>query len=304
MIQGYHLLMIDDYTLLLKPILALAQQAGAAVLKIYEQEVKATVTLKADRTPVTAADLMSHEILVQGLQKLTPGIPILSEESAALSFAERQRWRQYWLIDPVDGTTEFIEETGEFVINIALIEDHTPVLGMIYAPVSKVAYEATRGCGAFKHSANGTYEFIKTRIRFDKTRGGAEADVFPRTACEHGKVLQRQDPEQQNLIVTLSRRYGKGTREFLQHFGNYELLLRGSALKFGLLAEGAADVYPRLGPTSEWDTAAGQCILEEAGGQVVDFEGKPLRYNTKDSLENPPFVAMGDGKSEWGKLFK
>ena len=270
-IQGYDSFMIDDYTHLLKPVLALAQKAGEAVLQIYNQEVKTAVTLKADRTPVTAADLASHDILVAGLQKLTPGIPVLSEESAAIPFAERQHWQQYWLIDPVDGTMEFIEGTDEFVINIALIEKHTAVLGMIYAPVTKIAYEATRGCGAFKHTAEGTYEFIKTREMTN------------------------------SIIIALSRRHGNGTRKFLERFGNYELLLRGSALKFGLLAEGLADIYPRLGPTSEWDTAAGQCILEEAGGQVVDFSGVPLQYNTKDSLENPPFIAVGDGKLEWQK---
>jgi 3'(2'), 5'-bisphosphate nucleotidase len=265
--------MLDDYTHLLKPVLALAQQAGAAVLQIYHQEVKIEVTLKADHTPVTAADLKSHEILVAGLQKLTPGIPVLSEESAMVPFAQRQTWQQYWLIDPVDGTAEFIEGTDEFVINIALIENHTAVLGMIYAPVTKIAYEATRGCGAFKHTAEGTYEFIKTRAISDP------------------------------MIIALSRRHGNGTRKFLERFGHYELLLRGSALKFGLIAEGSADIYPRSGPTSEWDTAAGQCILEEAGGQVVDFAGVPLRYNTKDSLENPQFVALGDAQVEWQKFF-
>ena len=257
---------LDDYTHLLKPVLALAQHAGAAVMQIYNQEIKTEVTLKADRTPLTAADLCSHEILTAGLQQLTPGIPVLSEESVALPFAERKKWQQYWLIDPIDGTTEFIEHTGEFVINIALIEGHVPVFGMIYVPVSKIAYEATRGCGAFKHTAEGAYEFIRGRAM----------------------------PEQDKVIVTVSRRHGNGTRRFLERFNNHELLLRGSALKFGLLAEGSADIYPRLGPTSEWDTAAGQCILEEAGGKVVDFSGAPLRYNTKDSLENPAFIAVGD----------
>ena len=267
--------MINDYTQLLKPVLALAEQAGEAVMKIYTQAVKTDVCLKADHTPVTAADLISHEILTKGLQLLTPGIPVISEESAAQPFTERQTWRQYWLIDPVDGTTEFIEGTDEFVINIALIEDHIPVLGMIYAPVSKIAYEATRGCGAFKHSPEGTYEFLNSR-------------ALP----------------QNSVTLVLSRRHGKRTSEFLERFEPYELLQRGSALKFGLLAEGRADIYPRLGPTSEWDTAAGQCIVEEAGGQVVDFSGQPLRYNTKDSLENPPFIALGDAQVEWEKYFK
>jgi 3'(2'), 5'-bisphosphate nucleotidase len=282
-IQGYHLLMLDDYTQLLKPVLALAQQAGAAVMQIYNQDAKTEVTLKADHTPLTTADVRSHEILTAGLQQLTPGIPVLSEESVPVPFAERKKWQQYWLIDPVDGTTEFIERTGEFVINIALIEGHVPVLGMIYVPISNIAYEATRGCGAFKHTAEGTYEFISSRPSphpnpppCSSTREGTGGD---------GRV---------GVTVTVSRRYGQGTRKLLEQFANYELLLRGSALKFGLLAEGSADVYPRLGPTSEWDTAAGQCILEEAGGKVVDFFGAPLRYNTKDSLENPAFIAMGD----------
>lgn len=261
--------MINDYSKLLRPVYDLAVQAGAEILDLYEKN-NTEVDIKADNTPVTEADLAANKIIVDGLKKLTPDIPILSEEFTATPFEQRQQWQQYWLIDPLDGTKEYIERTGEFTVNIALIDNHEPVLGVVLAPHLGIGYEACRGCGAFKRTADDTYDFIQTRSRPENV-----------------------------VVVTISRRHGKRSGELLQRFGDYELLHRGSALKICLLAEGVADVYPRLGPTSEWDTAAGQCVLEEAGGRLMDFDGNELRYNTKAELLNPEFLAVGDYRFDW-----
>lgn len=261
--------MINDYSSLLRPVYQLAEKAGEAVMALYNAN-DTSVNIKADNSPVTEADLKANQIIVEGLKQLTPDIPILSEEFAEVPFATRSTWQQYWLIDPVDGTKEYIERTGEFTVNIALIDKHESVLGVVYVPASGVGYEACRGCGAFKRTADGTYDFINTRQR----------------------------PED-NLVITISRRHGKKSTELLQRFGNYELLHTGSALKICLVAEGTADIYPRLGPTSEWDTAAGQCVLEEAGGRLMDLQGNEFRYNTKDSVLNPEFFAVGDYHHDW-----
>jgi 3'(2'), 5'-bisphosphate nucleotidase len=261
--------LIEDYSQLLRPVYELAEQAGQAIVKLYNKD-NANVNLKADNTPVTEADLVANRIIVEGLKKLTPNTPILSEEFAEVAFSERESWQQYWLIDPLDGTKEYIERTDEFTVNIALIDQHEPVLGVVLAPVKGIGYEACRGCGAFKRGTQGMYHFIQTRTR----------------------------PEEL-LTITISRRHGKRATELLQRFGDYEVLHRGSALKICLVAEGVADIYPRLGPTSEWDTAAGQCILEEAGGRLMDFQGQEIRYNTKASTLNPEFMAVGDYSYDW-----
>lgn len=261
--------MIEDYSLLLRPVYDLAVEAGEAILTLYRAN-DTEVNIKADNSPVTEADLKANQVIVEGLKRLTPDIPILSEEFTAIPFSERQQWQQYWLIDPLDGTKEYIERTDEFTVNIALIDNHEPVLGVVYVPAKAIGYEACRGCGAFKRTANGTYDFIHTRHRPDD-----------------------------HLIITVSRRHGTNAKNLFQRFGNYELIHTGSAVKIGLVAEGAADIYPRLGPTSEWDTAAGQCVLEEAGGRLMDFNGNELRYNTKESTLNPEFIAVGDYQHDW-----
>ena len=265
--------MIEDYSSLLRPVYQLAEQAGEAILALYRTH-DTTVNIKADNSPVTAADLKANQIIVDGLKNLTPNIPILSEEFAKVPFATRSQWQQYWLIDPLDGTKEYIDRTGEFTVNIALIDKHESVLGVVYVPETGVGYEACRGCGAFKRMADGTFDFINTRQRLD----------------EH-------------LVITISRRHGRNAIELLQRFGNYELLHTGSALKICLVADATADIYPRFGPTSEWDTAAGQCVLEEAGGRLMDFQGNELRYNTKDSILNPEFIAVGDYHHDWLQYF-
>lgn len=254
---------------MLNPLTTLAQQAGAVIVQIYQHN-KTNVTLKADATPVTQADIMANDIIVRGLRQLTPQVPILSEESAVVSFAERQQWQQYWLIDPLDGTKEFIARNDEFTVNIALIKAQQAVVGVVYAPALGVGYQAAQGHGAFKYTTAGTCKFIRTR------------------KCPDGEIM-----------IAVSRHHGRRSQEYLQRFGEYKLHYCGSALKICLVAEGRVDIYPRLGKTSEWDTAAGHCILQQAGGRILDLNGMELRYNGKSSLLNPEFIAVGDIEHEW-----
>ena len=263
---------MDGYLHLLNPVFEIAKLAGNAVMRIYKNEDDLHITLKSDNTPVTLADFTAHDIIVEHLKKLTPHIPVLSEESADIPFEERQTWTRYWLVDPVDGTKEFIDHTDEFSINIALIDHHEAVLGVIYAPALGVGYKASRGFGAFKCTQEETHEYL-----------------------QQSHSLEKNHP----VRVTVSRRHGRHTKTSLELLGKHVIVPCGSALKFGLVAEGIADIYLRLGNTSEWDTAAGQCILEEAGGRVFDLNGDNLRYNTKDSLVNSEFLAVNDLKKDW-----
>ena len=254
---------------LLRPVTALATEAGARILDIYGTAFQ--VDEKEDNSPLTAADLASHRAIVAGLQQLTPEIPVLSEESSGISFAERRRWDRFWLVDPLDGTKEFIKRNGEFTVNIALIEGHEPVLGVVQIPVKGLCYFATRGQGAFRQEAGQTLD----RIKVSPLGTGPVRVVGSRS---HG---------------------GKSLEEFVARLGEHTLVSIGSALKFCLVAEGKADIYPRLGLTSEWDTAAAQCIVEEAGGQVIAISGERLAYNTKESLLNPYFLVFGDAGRDW-----
>lgn len=256
---------------LLQDIVALSKQAGEQVLEIYAQQDTQIIIKKSDQSPLTIADLMSHQIISTKLQQLTPDVPILSEESANIAFTERQCWTQYWLIDPLDGTKEFIAKNDEFTINIALIEKHQPVLGVVYAPALQTCYFATFEQGAFKQVKNEAPQLLHTK------------------PYQSGKIK-----------VTASRRHGSEALEnFLQKLPEYLIIQRGSALKCCLVAEGQADIYPRLAPTSEWDIAAAQCIVEAAGGAVIDRQGNQLRYNTKAALENPSFLVVGDKQYNW-----
>jgi 3'(2'), 5'-bisphosphate nucleotidase len=241
---------------------SLAQGAAAAILAVYDGAFD--VTQKNDRSPLTAADLAAHRILVDGLKALTPGIPVLSEECADLDPSVRRGWSRYWCVDPLDGTREFVKRNGEFCICIALIEDGVPTIGVVHAPVSGRCHCAARGLGAFVVEADGATRAIRAttpgatwRVAGSRSHGDARIEA----------VLAKLDPNEHRPM--------------------------GSALKFGLIAEGAADLYLRFGPTSEWDTAAGQCLVEEAGGRVLDLHGQPLRYNRRDSVLNPDFVATG-----------
>ncbi|MBS0194668.1 MAG: 3'(2'),5'-bisphosphate nucleotidase CysQ [Proteobacteria bacterium] len=243
--------------------IALARRAGAAIMEIYAQDFD--VQAKDDHSPLTAADLASHRIICDGLAALTPQVPILSEESKATEWAIRRDWQRYWLVDPLDGTREFVKKNGEFTVNIALIEHGEPVLGVVYAPAMDYLVHGERGIGAF-------------------VRDG-ERDV----------ELATQRPAPRPLRVAASRSHlDARTAAALEKMGPVERVGMGSSLKFCRIAEGRMDVYPRFGPTSEWDTAAAQCVLEAAGGAVLTLDGQSLRYNTKDSLLNPDFIALGD----------
>lgn len=255
----------------LDPVRALAAEASERILEIYATAFD--VTAKEDHSPLTVADLASHQTLVMGLRKLTPTIPVLSEESAALPFTERTSWRRYWLVDPLDGTKEFVKRTGEFTVNIALIDDHEPVLGVVRVPVTGLCYFAARGYGAFREEPG--------------------QPPLPITV----KPLSTDEPVR---VVGSKSHGGPGLQKFVAAMGSHQLVTIGSSLKLCQVAEGAADVYPRMGPTSEWDTAAAQAIVEIAGGWVVSAEtGRPLRYNTRDSLLNPYFIVYGDASRDW-----
>ena len=259
---------------LLHKLVAISKRAGKAILDVYSQEFD--VVEKEDTSPLTKADLASHYIIRDALKALSPNTPLLSEESASLDFETRSAWREYWLVDPLDGTKEFIKRNGEFTVNIALIRDHQPVLGIVYVPVSGLTYWGLEGKGAGLIDPDGETSTLSIRL-----------------PCA--------DP----VIVVGSRSHANPALEkHLCALGNYEMISMGSSLKFCLVAEGKADFYPRLGPTSEWDTAAAHAIVNAAGGQVVTLDGKPLRYNTKDSLLNPEFLVIADPKREWLGLFK
>ncbi len=263
--------MRDQWVNWLEPVRALAAEASVRILDIYATAFD--VAAKADDSPLTAADLASHHAIVAGLQRLTPDIPILSEESAAIPFAERSQWRRYWLIDPLDGTKEFVQRNGQFTVNIALIEAHEPVLGVVRIPVTGRCYFAARSYGAFREESGQPPEPIQ---------------------------VKPLSPGQPVRVVGSRSHGGPGLQRFVAALGPHELITIGSSLKLCQVAEGSADVYPRLGPTSEWDTAAAQAIVEVAGGRVVSVEtGRPLRYNTRDSLLNPYFIVYGDAGRDW-----
>jgi len=254
-------------------IIGLAKQAGAAIMDVYEGDDRRDfgATTKIDNSPLTQADLRSHEIIVAGLTALTPQWPVLSEESADIPFSERSQWQTYWLVDPLDGTKEFVSRNGEFTVNIALIHDHAPVFGVVYVPVLATLYVGGKGHGACKQIANGNLAPIRATV-----------------------------PAQSPPRVVGSRSHrGELLDAYLARLGPHEIVSMGSSLKFCLLAEGKADLYPRLGPTSEWDTAAAQAVVEGAGGIVCTLDGLPLRYNTKSEVENPHFMVYADGGRDW-----
>ena len=255
----------------LPQVIAIAHQAGHAIVEIYNGDFN--IEHKSDKSPLTEADMAAHHIIVDGLKALTPDIPVLSEESARIPFAERSSWDRYWLVDPLDGTREFIKRNGEFTVNIALIDGHQAIMGVIVVPVTGQCFYACRGQGAYT-------EF-----------NGSEAVAM------HVRTL---DPN--NILIAGSRSHaGDRLKVFLKNIGEHELVSMGSSLKSCLVAEGKADIYPRLGPTSEWDTAAAQAIVEEAGGQITTLDMKQLRYNTKDSLLNPEFLVIGDASFDWAQ---
>lgn len=259
----------------LRPALAaIAADAGRAILEIYQGEF--AVTHKADRSPLTEADLASHRIIRDALARLAPDIPFLSEESADVDFDIRSRWPEYWLVDPLDGTKEFVSRNGEFTVNIALIRGHEPVLGVVHVPVSGVTYSGTAGGAATRQRPGEAAEPIRVRI----------------PCASPARVVGSRS----HANPALAR--------YLEPLGDYELVSMGSSLKFCLLAEGQADFYPRLGPTSEWDTAAAHAVVLAAGGRVVTLQGRPLQYNRKASYLNPEFLVIADAGRDWLALFR
>jgi 3'(2'), 5'-bisphosphate nucleotidase len=265
--------MSTDPERLLLEVTALAREAGRAILEVYASSF--SVQEKADSSPLTEADLRSEKLILAGLKRIAPEIPVLSEESGQVPWSARRAWNRLWIVDPLDGTKEFVQRNGEFTVNIALVDAHRPVLGIVHAPALGRDYYACEGVGAF--------------------RSDAQAAGRPIRVAKRGTGPVR-------VVGSRSHR-GSSLDAFLQRVGAHEMVEVGSSLKLCLVAEGSADVYPRLGPTCEWDTAAGQCVLEQAGGQVLKLDGEPLEYNREDTL-NPHFVGFGDAERDWLALVR
>ena len=262
---------MNNLPITIEQLIDIAQQAGEAILKIYNTDF--AIESKQDSSPLTEADLASHNIITQALKQLTPDIPVLSEESAKIPFETRQSWNRYWLIDPLDGTKEFIKRNGEFTVNIALIEDHEATLGVVYVPVTGLTFYGAKSQGAFKIEKG-----------------------------QSAQPIQVSQQHQRPVQVAGSRSHaGDSLAQFLKQLGDHEIVSMGSSLKICLVADGTCDIYPRLGPTSEWDTAAAQAVVEAAGGKITLTDMSPLRYNTKDSLLNPHFFVFGDSSVDWSQ---
>lgn len=261
---------------LLERVIGIARRAGEEILEVYASEDAGT-RAKADDSPLTLADLRAHRVIVESLRALTPETPVLSEEAAeTVPYEQRARWSRYWLVDPLDGTKEFLSRNGEFTVNIALIERHTPTLGVVHVPVRATTYSGLTGKGAWR--ARGTNAPDPIRV-------------------------QQRAASPVRVVGSKSHR-GDSLDGFLARLGPHELVPVGSSLKFCMVAEGAADVYPRLGPTSEWDTAAAQAVVCAAGGAVVTLDGAPLTYNAKSDILNPHFLVYADRERDWLALLR
>ena len=256
---------------MIENIRRIAVEAGEAIMKTYDQ--RAEIETKEDDSPLTQADRAAHNSIVKALGKLTPDIPVLSEESESITTEERLGWKRFWLVDPLDGTKEFIKKSGQFTVNIALIENGESTLGVVLAPASDLEYFANRGGGAFKRLGQG--------------------EPVP---------IHVSEPDEARLRIVASRDHaGPKVAAMLEQLPDGKLVSMGSSLKFCLVAEGAADLYPRFVPTMEWDTGAAQCILEEAGGGVCTLDGYRLAYGRKD-LRNPSIMAAGHPTIDWKSL--
>jgi 3'(2'), 5'-bisphosphate nucleotidase len=271
---------MSDLVKLFSPLKEIMFAAGKAILEVYEATGPIEVTSKSDDSPVTKADHAAHHIIEAGLNDLPVRYPVLSEEGSLADFDTRSSWPRYWLVDPLDGTKEFINKNGEFTVNIALIENGQAILGMVYVPVTETFYYGAEDAGAFKEK-QGQLETLKS------------------------KEMQFDAP----LTVVGSRRHGAEALDALiedlnDKFSSIELISMGSSLKICACAEGSAHWYPRLALTSEWDTAAAHAVLKAAGGEIYDDNFEPLQYNQKDSLLNPFFHAVGDTRIDWPSLLK
>ena len=263
-----------DLEYLCKQCVDIAREAGEKILAIYDSGFD--IQEKDDKSPLTDADLAAHNVIVSRLTQLTPEIPVLSEESAKLPFDTRKQWETYWLVDPLDGTREFIKRNGEFTVNIALISNHQSIIGVVHVPVLDIDYFAWNKGGCYKSENKKAADQIKVK-KLDGNK----------------------------LVLAGSRSHGsEQMQSYMQNIGDVDLLSMGSSLKFCLVAEGKADLYPRLGLTSEWDTAAAHCVVTEAGGFITKTDMTPIQYNTKDSLLNPFFFVFGDDSKDWSQYLE
>ena len=252
----------------------ISRRAGLAIMEWYQGDMG--ITHKSDDSPLTRADLASHRLIVAELERLWPEIPVLSEESANIPWETRKQWQRYWLVDPLDGTKEFINRNGEFTVNIALISDHQPIAGVVHVPVTDVSYFGARGLGAWRQEV-----------------------------AEEARPMSIRQPAANPAVIVGSRSHANPElAQQLEALGPHELISMGSSLKFCRVAEGLADFYPRLGPTCEWDTGAAQAVVEAAGGQVVKIDGTPLDYNNKEAFLNPHFFVLGDPDKAWLEPFQ
>ncbi len=259
---------------LVRSVIGICERAAAVVMAVYAKPFK--VRHKDDQSPVTDADIASDALINEALTGLSSKYPVLSEESECPSFELRSSWKRYWLVDPLDGTQGFVSRRGDFTINVALVDGHRPVLGVIYVPENNVCYYAREGNGAF---------------RID-------------SGCNPRRLATTANAKRPLRVVTGRSRRNPLTGAFIESLGEVRVEHLGSALKSCRIAEGRADIYPGFSRTSEWDTAAAQCIVEEAGGGITDLEGRPLRYNTHAGLRNPKFVAVGDTRRDWAGALK
>ena len=260
--------MIPNNKLLLD-VCNVAIEAGNEILNFYNHEIE--VTHKEDLSPLTKADLASNKIILESLNKLNSNIPILSEESL-VDWSIRKNWKKYWLVDPLDGTKEFIKKNGEFTVNIALIEGNNPILGVVYVPAKSFLYLAEKNKGSFK-------TITKDKL---KNLEGIK------------KILVSSKVNRARVIGSRSHSNAIFDNWVKEKFPNADIVQAGSSLKFCLIAEGEADIYPRFGPTSEWDIAAGHMIVNEAGGKIRTFQNDSIKYNTKENIINPEFYAIGN----------
>ena len=261
----------------LRKMQQIASSAGKEILSVYEDSRPIDVTVKADNSPLTEADRRAHNVIVEQLAALPEKYPILSEESDAVSFQQRSGWETYWLVDPLDGTKEFISRNGEFTVNIALVESGIARAGVVHVPLSGDSYIGELGQGAWKLAGDESPQPLLPTSLDSKS--------------QHLRIVASRNhrgPDVDRIIMALE-----------QDFEAVEVVSMGSSLKFCLLAEGKADVYPRLAPTSEWDTAAAHAVLRAAGGDVVTTQFVPLRYNQKSGLLNPFFIAVADARFDW-----